>query len=271
MNRCPKYLASAALSIFWMSPAVLRADCPSGARDTTEAERQEYIRTLNAVKAVPAAPAGWQLQTPRYAPDAAPTYVCKGLKLTIQPYAVTYVSLEQQELNAREQREKNARMDALRTLPPDQQKQADDFTRQGMQLSGQSAKARKTDPAEATRLLAQAKEFYAKSAAIHQAHRDKTGPQIRAIDSERGNYRNPDVKVNLAVDDLPVIANSRSEKVQIPGVLLAFFNERTDLVMSFGRDAAGRNVRLWLEGDRERVLTIARLLAGSSLRALAAK
>ncbi len=42
--------------------------------------------------------------------------------------------------------------------------------------------------------------------------------------------------------------------------------------MSFGRDASDRNIRVvWLEVDRERVLTSARLLAESSLRTLAAE
>jgi len=41
--------------------------------------------------------------------------------------------------------------------------------------------------------------------------------------------------------------------------------------MSFGHDAAGHNIRVRLEGDRERVLTIARLFTESSLRTLATK
>ncbi len=271
MNRFCQCLAGSVLIAFLIVPAVLRADCPEGGRATTAAERQDYVRTLDALKAVPAAPAGWQLQNRGAGPSVAPEFACKSLKLVFEPYVVTYVSLEQEKRNEQGRREMNARIAAMRKLPPEEQKQADDFTRQGMQLSGQSAAARKSNPAEADRLRAQAKESYAKSAAIHQAHRLKTEPQIRALEFDRSSYGNPEVRVHLTVDDLPTAASRGSEKVQIPGVPQAYFDQRKDLVMSLGRDAAGRNIHVWLEGDRERVLTIARLLAESSLRTLAAK
>ncbi len=273
MNRFRPYLAVSALTSLLTMPAVLRADCPNGSRATTEAERQEYMRTVNAVKAaVPPAPAGWQLQPPKFGPTEAPANVCRGLQLTINSYDVTYLSIEQQELNRQYGRKRDARIAALRKLSPDEQEQVDDLIRQGMQLSAQSAAARKNNnPAEADRLREQAKECYAKSAAVQQAHRDKTQAQIRAIADDFSNYRNAEVRVHLAVDGLPVAANSGAEKVQIPGVPQAFFDSRKALVMSFGQDATGRNIRVWLEGDRERAMAIARLFAESSLRTLAAK
>jgi hypothetical protein len=271
MNRFRQYLVAGVFTIFLIVPAVLRADCPEGVRTTTEAERREYMRTLNALKAVPSAPAGWQLQTPKSGSTEAPTSTCKGLKLTAE-YEVTYVSIEQQQLNQQYNRESSARIAALRKLSPDEQKQVDDFNRQGRQLSAQAAVAKKNNNrTEADRLREQANQFYAKSRAVYQAHQDKIAPQIAAIADECSKYANPEVRVHLAVDDLPAAAGSGAEKVQIPGVPQAFFDRQKALVMSYGRDAAGRNIRVRLEGDRERVLTIARLFTESSLRTLATK
>ncbi len=117
------------------------------------------------------------------------------------------------------------------------------------------------------------RRFFAKSRAVQQAHQDKIAPQIAVIlDANRSNLVNPEVRVHLAVDDLPAAApDSGAEKVQIPGVPQAFFDGQKALVMSFGRDAAGRNIRVRLKGDRERVLTVARLFAESSLRTLGTK
>ena len=272
VKRFRRHLAASVLAAFLMVPAALRADCPDGARPTTEAERQEYMRVLDSLKVVPPAPAGWRLQTSRSNETKAPMSVCKGPMKSVNPYEATYVSMEQEKRNQQYGRENNARIAALRKLPPDEQKQFDDFNRQGMQLSGQSGAARRSkNLAEADRLLKEAKESYAKSRAIQQAHAEKVAPEIRAIQEDHGKYGNPAVQVQLAVDNLDTKPDSRAEKVEIPGVSLAFFDRRNALVMSFGRDAGGRNIRARLEGDRERVLTIARLFSNSSLRALVKK
>jgi hypothetical protein len=272
MNRFRQYLAASVLTAFLIVPAVLRADCPDGTRATTEAERQEYLRILNTLNAVPPAPEGWKLRTSRSNETKAPMTVCKGPMQSVNPYEVTYVSTEQEKLNEQYRRENNARIAALRKLSPDEQKQFDDFNRQGMQLSGQSGAARRNqNPSEADRLLKEAKEFYAKSRAIQQAHADKVAPEIRAIEGDRSKYGNPEVQVQLAIDNLPTAVDSGAEKVEIPGVSLAFFDRQNALVMSFGRDTAGHNIRARLEGDRERVLTIARLFTNSSMRTLVIK
>ena len=271
MERSRRYLAAIVLTIFFVVPAVLRADCPEGSRTTTEAERQEYMRTLNVLRAVPPAPSGWQLQTPKFGHTEAPIYTCKGLKLPMDPHEVTYVSIEQQQVNEQNRRERDARIAALRKLSLEEQKQVDDFNRQGMQLSGQSAAARKNNPTDAARLREQAMQAYAKSKAIQQSHADKIATEIGALRDDRSNYGNPEVRVQLAMDDLPSTANSGTEKVKIPSVPRAFFDDQKSLIMWFGRDASGRNIRVRLEGDRERILTVARLFAESSLRTLAAK
>lgn len=196
------------------------------------------MRTLNTLKAVPPAPAGWQLQTPKFENTEAPTSTCKALKLTAE-HAVTHVSIEQQQLKQQCRRESDARIAALRKLSPDEQKQFDDFSRQGVQLSAQSAAARKdNNPTEADRLREEAKQFFAKSKAIQQAHMDKIAPQIRAIADDRSKYGNPEVRVHLAVDNLPAGADSGAGQVQIPNVSQAFFDCHKALVMSFGREVS---------------------------------
>src|SRR3954447_24197230 len=59
---------------------ILFADCPEGARPTTEAEQQGYLANIQALKAeIPNAPEGWELQPVKTFPNA-PTSVCKGSK-----------------------------------------------------------------------------------------------------------------------------------------------------------------------------------------------
>ena len=273
MNRFQQYLAAIVLSTVLIFPTVLRADCPDGGRATSEAERQAYMAALNALKDVPPAPAGWQLQLPKFGYTEAPTNTCKGLKLRAE-YEVTYISTEQQQLNQQRYGEGNARIAALEKISPEEQKQIADFTRQGSQLGYQARTAQKDkNPEEAARLFDQANEFYAKAGAIRKAHMEKVGPQVKAIrDDYYATSVKPEVKVHLAVSDEPIVASgSGVETVEIAGVPLAFFDRYKSLVMSFGRDAAGRNVRVEIQGVRELILTVGRLLSESSLRALAAK
>ena len=269
MNRVHKWIAASTCAVFLLMPGILLADCPDGARPTTEAERQDYMRGLEALKAaVPPAPADWQLRSSRSEKSQAPTSVCKGPMISVQPHEVAYVSLEQERLNGQHQRELNNRLAALRKLPPEEQTQFNEFNRQGMQLSAQSGAARRNkDAAGADRLLTEAKQFYAKSRAIQQAHAEKIAPEVGVIEEERGRVGNPEVRARLTADRQPAAPESGAEKAEIPGAVTAFFDQRKALVVSLGRDSAGNNLQVRLEGDRERVLTIARLFADSKRRA----
>ena len=273
MNRFQKYLTALGFGTVLIFPAVLRADCPEGGRTTSEAERQAYMEALNSIKGVPPAPAGWQLQLPKFGYTEAPTSTCKGMKLTAE-YQVTYISTEQQQLNGKRYSDGNARIAALEKLPPDEQSQMVDFTRQGTQLGIQARTAQKNKNAEeAARLFNQSNEFHAKARVIKQAHMEKVAPQVKAIrDEYYATQIAPEVKVHLVVDDGPtVVSGSEVEKVQIAGVSQAFFDRYKNLIMSFGRDAAGRSVRVEIKGDRKFVLMVGRLFSESNLRTLAAK
>ena len=166
MSRFQKYLAAIGFGTILIIPAVLRADCPEGGRTTSEAERQAYMTALNSIKDVPPAPAGWQLQLPRFGYTEAPTNTCKGMKLTAE-YEVTYIATEQQQLNGQRYREVSARVAALEKLSPEEQSQMADFTRQGSQLGNQARIAQKNkDSEEAARLFTQANELHAKARVI---------------------------------------------------------------------------------------------------------
>ncbi len=107
-------------------------------------------------------------------------------------------------------------------------------------------------------------QAYAKARAIQQTHADKIAPQISALSNDRSRYDNPEVRVRLAMDDLPAAVDNGAEEVHITGVAMAFFDSQRALV-------CGSAVTPLLEGDCERVLTIASLFAESSLRSLVAK
>ena len=273
MNRFQKYLAAILLGTILTVPTVLRADCPDGGRTTSEAERQAYMEALNSLKDIPPAPAGWQLQLPKYGYTDAPTNICKGMKLRAQ-YEVTYVSTEHQRLNQQRYSESNTRIAALEKPSPEEQNQIADFTRQASQLAYQARTAQKNkNPEEAARLNYQAREFSAKARALREAHMEKVAPHVKAIwDDYYATEVKPEVKVRLEMDDVPIaLSDSGVEKVQIAGVPLAFFDRYGCLVMSLGRDAAGRNIRVEIKGVRELVLTAGRLFSESSLLRLAAR
>lgn len=272
MNRVPRCLAASTVAACLFMPGVVRADCPDGVRPTTEAERHEYLRVLLALRAVPPAPAGWVLRRSRVGPSEAPASVCKGPMTSVPPQEVSYVSLEQERLNAQRQREHNARIAALRKLPAEEQARFDELSRQGMQLSAQSGTARREkNTAEADRLLALAKQSYAQSRTLQQAHAQRIAPQIRAIEEERDTVPDPVVRVHLTAQRQPATRAGAAEQVDIPGAAAAFFDRHGALVVSLGLDAAGNDIQVRLEGDRERVLTIARLFTQSNLRTPAAK
>src|SRR5581483_4087872 len=130
-------------AVLLLAPGALRADCPDGARNTTEAERADFINGMNELKAaVPAAPAGWQLQAPAIPYVTAPATTCKGSKL-FAAYSFTYTSTDQQKQLQERIHDRETRIAALSKLSPDEQKQFDDLRHQGSQLGYQSIAAQK--------------------------------------------------------------------------------------------------------------------------------
>lgn len=246
-----------------LAPPVLSfADCPEGVRSTTSAEQQKYLATMTALKAaLPASVAGWDVQ---FAPffTSAPSSVCKGSPLTAG-YEATYTSSEQRKKNQESDQQYEARIEAVRKLSPEEQKQADDLYNQGKALGYQAIAALKNkDQAESDRLRAEANKKYAESKAIQQGHLEKVFPQMKAIEDEKQKaYVSPEVKVHLLGRDLAGDPKGqKTEPAPIEGVS-AYFAADKALVVSLGTGPDGQPVWARLEGDRANTQAIARLLS----------
>ena len=95
---------------------------------------------------------------------------------------LAYGTEAEQERN----REYETRIDALRKLSPEEQKEADTLYHQGSDLGYKSiAELKNKNQAESDRLRAEANKAYAASTAIQQAHLEKVLPQIRVLQDEQ--------------------------------------------------------------------------------------
>jgi len=258
-----------ALRIIWtivystlvFGAGILFADCPEGARATTESEQQRYSANMQLLKAaIPNAPEGWELQPVKFLP-AAPTSVCKGSE-PVAALDATYISITDRKQNDERDRQYQARIDALRKLSPEEQKEADTLYHQGSDLGYKSiAELKNQNQAEADRLRADANKAYAASKAIQQAHMEKVFPQIRAIDDEkRAAYVSPEVRVHLLVRDLA--QDQRTVKkgpVQIEGLSRAYYTPEKTLSVLLGSSSDGKPVWAQIQGDRQQAETVARL------------
>lgn len=241
--------------------AILFADCPEGTRATTESEQQNYSARMQSLKAaIPNAPEGWELQPVKFL-GGAPTSVCKGSE-PVAAIDATYVSLAERKQNEDRDQQYDARIDALRKLSPEEQKQADNLYQQGKDLGYKSiAELKNKNQAEADRLRAEANKAYVDSKAIQQAHLEKVFPQIRAIEDEKqAAYVNPEVRVHLLVRDLALDQKTlRKEPVQIEGVSTAYYTPEKTLSVSLGSSLDGKPVWAQIQGDRKQAEIVARL------------
>ena len=261
-------------SILLSGAGILLADCPEGVRATTESEQQSYSADMQSLKAaIPNAPDGWELQPIKFL-AVAPTSVCKGSE-PVAAVDATYISLTERKQNEERDRQYQARIDALRKLPPEEQKEADTLYHQGSELGYKSiAEVKNKNQAEADKLRAEANKAYAASKAIQQAHLEKVFPQIRAIEDEkRAAYANPEVRVHLIVRDLAQDQKTvKTEPIRIDGVGRAYYTPEKTLVVSLGFSAVGKPIWAQIQGDRKQAETVARLLGQpATKRALASR
>ena len=253
-------------SILISGAGILFADCPEGTRPTTAVEQQNYGANMQALKAsLPNAPDGWQLQPAQFIPGA-PTSVCKGSK-AVPAVDATYVSLTDRKQNQERNREYEARINTLRKLSPEEQKEADTLYHQGSDLGYKSiAELKNKNQAESDRLRGEANKAYAASKSIQQAHLEKVLPQIRALEEEqRSASVSPDVRVHLMVRDLAQDQKTvKTEEAQIEGVSKAYYTPDKTLAISLGSSQDGQPVWAQIQGDRKQVETVARLFGRST-------
>ena len=244
---------------------ILFADCPEGTRPTTEAEQQIYRSSVQVLRAaIPDAPEGWELQPVKLSTNA-PSSVCKGSKPAAAVDA-TYLSITDRKQNEERSRQYDARIEALRKLSPEEQKEADTLYHQGSDLGYKSiAELKNKNQAEADRLRAEANKAYAASKAIQRAHMDKVFPQISAIEDEkRAVYVNPEVHLHLTVRDVAQDQKIvKTEPVHLEGVTKAYYMPDKTLSVSVGTSADGQPVWAQIQGDRKQAETVARLFGHS--------
>ena len=257
-----------------LASVLVYADCPDGGRNTTAAEREDYITTSTALKAaLPPAPAGWRVLD-RNASGAmgAPDSTCRG-EVLIPGYYVNYIWTEQEKRAAKASEEKSARIRALNLLTPEEQKQVDDLGRQARTLERQAIAVIRTNPDEAARLRKEEEPFILQVRVVRKAHADRVFPLIMTIDKENVpgvTGVGTEVSVSVSVRKDTWVDSPKAERVQITGVSKASY-DRNELRMSLGRDSKGRNIQADIDGSRNEAETIANLLAASNLTTLTAK
>jgi hypothetical protein len=241
------------------------ADCPDGGRNTTAAERADYIETATALRtSLPAAPAGWRILDRYTGGITAPDSTCKGSTL-VPGYFVTYIWTEQEERVRKVEDEKSKRIVTLQLLTPDEQKQMDDVSKQARALERQAIAVLHTNPDEAARLRKQEEPFILQGRAIRQAHLDRVVPQITSIQNETVSGVtgvSTEIPVSIVVRRDPFTPGAKAEKVQIAGARQDAYSGR-ELNVLLGVDSKGRNITVNLTGSRSETETIANLLAAS--------
>lgn len=262
-----------------------RADCPAGTRTVSEREQQAVVSMSEALRqALPATPAGWSLKelgVPAKAVAANATKLawttCAGADVT-PSWSGTYTWDELAQRNQNRQAEQDAKMKAASAFTREEQEELAELGRQARDLERKAIALMRTDLAGSARLRAEMKPFTDKAGALRMAHNQRVAPQVDAIfKAYAAQFVDPRVNVSMSLQQ-PTPEPEGWERLQLPGTT-AFFNEsRRELYMSFGQFPAakesggiGTKPRLLVvkvEGHREPAETIARLIAGSSLRTL---
>lgn len=167
--------------IFVFGVTAAFADCPEGARSTTEAERAQYSAAMKKLEAlVPAAPAGWKVDAPPVYPLANST--CKGVVFKSYSYTVTYTNLNRVADNNRRVEEMGRQVAELRKMPADKAAEMAELSKQSRALQRERPKVRAAgDQAAIADLEARIKDLDRRYAAIRRAHEDSIQPQILEI------------------------------------------------------------------------------------------
>lgn len=169
------------ISILLFGVIAAYADCPEGARPTTEAERAQFAATMKRLAAtVPAAPAGWKLDAPPVYPLGNST--CKGSTFTRVSYSVNFTNLTRvADANSRAE-EMGRQVAELRKIPADKAAEMAELSKQSRALQRQRPAVRAAgDKAAIEDLEARIRELDQRWAAIRRAHEESVPPQIMEI------------------------------------------------------------------------------------------
>ena len=182
------------IPIFLFGVTAAFADCPEGARPTTEAERAQYSAAMKKLEAlVPPAPAGWKVDAPPVYPLSNST--CKGVVFKSYSYTVSYTNLNRAADNTRRIEEMGRQVAELRKMPADKAAEMAELGKQSRALQRERPKVRAAgDQAAIADLEARIKDLDQRYAAIRRAHEESIQPQIMEItkrfQSETGGKSN---------------------------------------------------------------------------------
>ena len=249
------------------------ADCPDGGRDTSTAERTDYVETTTALKAsLPAAPIGWRILDRYVGVITAPNSTCKGSML-VPSYYVTYIWTDQEQRVRKVEDDKSKRIASLQLLTPEEQKQVDDLGKQARTLERQAIAAIRTNPDEAAKLRKQEEPFVLQVRQIRQDHVTHVAPQIQAIFAETVpgvTGVSTEVPVSITVHKGSFVPGAKAQKIQIAGAKQATYDGK-EMNVILGVDRKGRNIVANITGSRSEAETIASLLASNFITLSAKK
>ena len=214
------------------------ADCVDGSRDTTEAEKQFYMETMNALKAaVPPAPAGWRLEDRNK--FSAPNLVCTGSgKLPLRAmYEVRYYWTDGIAELDKKNAEFRKRIAELKQLPPDKQKEYDETARRSRDIDREARKLMATDKEAGQKLAAEAKQLTAQAHEIRQSYLRSIGPQIDAISKEQFEATgsvNVEVKLRIGSNGYNLSIPDGGQKNAIPGAAVALRGLK-ETIVAYGK------------------------------------
>ncbi|HYP09311.1 MAG TPA: hypothetical protein VER03_24010 [Bryobacteraceae bacterium] len=226
------------LTLCALSALPLHADCIDGSRETTEAEKQFYIETMNAFKAaLPPAPAGWRLEDRTNI--SAPNSVCTGSgKMPLRAsYEVRYYWLDGIAELDKKNAEYRKRIADLKVLPADKQKEYDETSRRSRDLDRQARKLMATDKTEAEKLAAESKQLTNQAHEIRQAHLRAIGPQIDAISKEQfaeTGEVNVEIKLKISSNSFNLSMPEGGQKGTTQGATLAVRSPK-QTVFAYGK------------------------------------
>ncbi|BDC48176.1 hypothetical protein F183_A04920 [Bryobacterales bacterium F-183] len=203
-----------AAAVFFAAAAFSFADCPDGARNTTPAEQQFEVATLEALAAaVPAPPPGWEVNKPQLYKTGR-TSVCKGTDASHIVYSLTYDWVEGRKEMIARTNAMQKKMAELRRMPPEMEAEYGEVGKQARALRRDAAKARALkNVEEVARLEAEAKVLEAKAAKIKEAHTNAFTPKVIEAMKEfqaGEDGRSYSVSLLLAANEAPAYAKSAS-------------------------------------------------------------
>ncbi len=250
------------LLILLASAAFALADCPEGARKTTDAEQAFYTSTMEALSGiVPPAPAGWELKkSPILKPGSS---VCKGSDANRVTYTAQYTWLDGIKEQRKHSQEMERKVAALRQMPPEKEAEVAELYKQSRAMRREAIKARADkNTAEVERLEKLIQPLDQKAAEIKKAHAASVQPAISEaaeayLQGEKS--KSYEVTLSLAVNQPPAGTGAKN-----------LLEVRTGAANPAGSKMKIQSLAAQWHGAPEQTGTLAKLLEKSALQPLVA-